>query len=86
MIKFFSILNLIRTVDIIDNKNIITKIFSPINIVIKKITDISSLSKLPVGGAIVLVIISVLLIFNMGIYIVSFLLNMLLVTHLRNFV
>ena len=33
----------------------------PINIVIKKITDISSLSKLPVGGAIVLVIISVLL-------------------------
>ena len=33
----------------------------PINIIIKNITDISSLSKLPVGGAIILVIISVAL-------------------------
>lgn len=33
----------------------------PINIIVKKITDISNLSKLPVDGAIILIIISVLL-------------------------
>ena len=38
----------------------------PINAVIKAITDISGLSKLPVGGAIILVIISVILTFVAG--------------------
>ena len=38
----------------------------PINAVIKAITDISGLSKLPVGGAIILVIISVVLTFVAG--------------------
>ena len=38
----------------------------PINIVIKNITDISGLSKLPMGGAVILVIISIVLTFVAG--------------------